>query len=378
MDSLAGEVRLRDWTPAPEKQSGKEQAAATASRASQQMSLTETTADGRADAASALRHLGLEIGGYVQEKTGGNVLWVLEGIVKLKTGKQVIHLMKMPDKKISKKAEPATLSEKFKRPPAGYEHWLLRVDASWKEREPRLCKGACVASVQADVVCALEVAARLHPDSSAAVIPMLNLRNQVAEIRSANFAKAGAIIMVPWTDNVKIAFPGDVAAMNAVGPFEVQYADGSPLCKFAVAGKKPKIWLEAKAFQDKGGKEEQNRSNSALLWAVGSEPKEKRDKINMTLGWVEVDALGTITKESPNLHVYRAKKTDFSLTARTSKISIPVLVNSKDVQANEVLKYEKREKVQQETNKTKPILTSGLLKRIAASTEEPPAKKSHQ
>ena len=380
-DSLAGEVRLREWKPAKEEQSGKEEAA----KASEQVTLTEMTADGRhADMASALRQHGLEIGGHLKHKTGDDDLWVLEGVLKNAKGEEVIDLKKLPGRDKSEQVDLATLRERFAKPPSGYENKLLHEDASWKERDPRSSKAAAVALVQADVVCALEVASRWHPDTHQAVQPMLNLRNQGAGIRAAKFAKVGSIIMVPWTDNVKVAFPGD-EAMKSVGAFEVQYAEDSPLCKFEAAGKKPKIWLEPRPFQDKQAKanaeqetkrqDTPEKGGAALFWRVGTELKEKRDKINMGLGSIEVDTLGTITKQSSSLNAYRAKKPDFSLTARTSKMIIPVLVNTRDVQANEALKCEKRVKDKEQEDKAlKRIATSGLLKRAAASSEEPPAK----
>ena len=51
----------------------------------------------------------------------------------------------------------------------------------------------------------------------------------------------------------------------------------------------------------------------------------------MEVGYITVDAFGNVVSQSKNIGVKGVAKPDFAVSARTSKVTIPVLVNRKEV-----------------------------------------------
>lgn len=393
-DALAGEARLRTWVEAKEKAGG-----GSASQSATQVSLAGVAADGKsADLATLLLKQGYQLGDHVKHKTGDD-LWSIDSILKGNDGEQKLVLQDMEHKDVKLPLSLQKFLASFAHPPSGYENKLVHDDAEWKERNPRTCRSGVEGLVLSDVRVALEVAARLHTDADMPVQPTLNLKNAFAEVKAAKPAKAGAIVLVPWSDNVKIAYPG-TEAYTAVGPWQATYQLGSPLTQLKEKEQEARIWIEGRVCQEKALEDEQkkeqvetqqkgkaeeqkkNKGKTALFWRVGNVGKDKSDQVNMVLAHITIDTLGTIVEQGKPIGAKHAKKPDFEVSARTVRITIPVLVNSRDVLKDEVLKY-LREERPKEDKKPRAINTTTLLRNLSAppassASGEPPAKRMKQ
>ena len=388
-DARAGSALLEQWAPAKtiaERKVGKQH---------DKVSLVSVGADGsNKDAESLLRQRGFEMGAHIKHK-GTSDLWEIVGFSRGAAG--LVKLAELPRKLLSTELSPQEFLQKYTRPPSGYESKLLHVDPAWKQREPRDCSAGAFALARADVLAALETAAKLFPDASMSVEPMLNLKNADAGVRAARATKAGGIVLVPWTESIKVTKPKDITPSD-YAPWVVEYVGESPLQPFTSQpateggeGILPRISLAPCGHSDDKADQlqtpgEKKKSNTALFWRVeGAKAKDKqKHEFNMELGHITVNTLTSIAEHSPSIGGKAARKLvvksagkegpDFSSTARVWSIKIPVLVNNKDVLAGDALTYQKVE-VKRDDAPYKPakMKTNVRLRALMHDSDEEPA-----
>ena len=366
------------WNAVEEKGTGK-----TGAEKSQPQGvrLKEIGRDGQlAKLEDQLNQAGFKVGEHVKMKTT-NDLWI---IASCETGS--IVLKDLPAKAMT--ATTKTVKDflaKYAKPPSGYEAKLLHPDPSWQELDPRASKSGAVALAKMDVLAALEIAARVHPDASQAVQPMLNLKDGFAGVQAASNAKAGAIVLVPWTNNIVVEFPDD-QNFKKPAPWTVEMQGESPLAAFAHEGCTPRISLisqgfsTAKASQGKQAEQDKPKTQIAVFWRLqGFTEKEKKpEEINMEVGHITVDALGHVTEQSKNIGVKHRKKPDFAETARITKVIIPVLVNRKEVCQGDLLTFSKIS-VAKEEKPAKPIRQDNLLENLLRGGQgDEPAERANK
>ena len=349
------------------------------------LNLREISDDGRlTNLADLLGNKGFKIGDHVKSKAT-NDLWVIAG-----ADAEAIVLEDLPARmrSICPKGMRAFL-EKFTRPPAGYETKLLHADPSWQSLDPRRCKAGAVALARAEGILALESAAQLFPDKDQHVLPMLNLKDAHAGVCAASNAKAGTIVLVPWTANVTIKFPGDMDFRRPV-LWEVEAKGEHALRAFQEGNQKPKISLNAQIF-DANKEDVDNKLPSekvqkpvAVFWRVrGYTHKEKQpEDFNMELALITVNAFGQLQHASKTIKVKKNQgKPDFGASVRSAQIVLPVLVNKKDVAAGDDLIYVKLE-VEKPKTEYRPIINRNVnivasaMQSASASKSEPASKKA--
>ena len=361
-DYIAGEL-VNTWKPDVQEEGGSTQTAPPGIR------LREISAEGKlADVEDQLHEAGFRVGDHLRQKRSGEV-YVIDSCAD-----NTLVVKDFPAKTITD-ATTKTLKdllENYSRPPAGYESRVLHEDLLWARLDPRQSRGGAAALAKADTMGALEIAAKLHPDDYQSVQPMLNLKNAPAGVRASKGAKAGTIVLVPWTSNVAVDWADEPRYKEPV-LWEVSFPSGSPLEPLSPKTTLPRISLSAASFKEKlptaaaekgkegkdeaekveegkegkdkaeKGKAEQDkpRDRLAVFWRVqGFAAKEKKpDDFNMELGRITVDAFGSIQEQSRKIGARGRSKPDFAVTARTTKVCIPVLVNKRDVLQDEVLAY---------------------------------------
>ena len=350
------------------------------------LNLREISDDGRlTNLADLLGNKGFKIGEHVKSKAT-NDLWVIAG-----ADADAIVLEDLPGRQVVDKSIKSVKAflEKFTRPPAGYETKLLHADPSWQSLDPRCCKAGAVALARAEVILALESAAQLFSDKEQAVVPMLNLKDAYAGVKAASSAKAGTIVLVPWTANVTINFPGDKDFRRPV-LWEVEAKGEHALRAFQEGNQKPKISLNAQIF-DASKEDVDNKLPSekvqkpvAVFWRVrGYTHKEKQpEHFNMEPALITVNAFGQLQHASKTIKVKKNQgKPDFGASVRSAQIVLPVLVNKKDVAAGDDLIYVKLE-VEKPKTEYRPIINRNVnivanaMQSASASKSEPASKKA--
>ena len=214
--------------------------------------LTEMTGDGQlANLEDRLGRKGFKLGEHVKNKTT-NDLWEVAKFDEAGEGKIILHDVSAGRRRVNIK-HPVTLAtflSQYTRPPTGYENKLLHEDESWKQFLPRASRGGSAARAKMDVLAALEIASLLHPDENQPVQPMLNLKNANAGVQAASYAKAGSIVLVPWTTQIVVDFPGD-PNLNKPAPWTAKFEVDSPLARFARDEDHPRVSLAAQSYTEK-------------------------------------------------------------------------------------------------------------------------------
>ena len=96
----------------------------------------------------------------------------------------------------------------------------------------------------------------------------------------------------------------------------------------------------------------------------------------MVVGHITVDACGSIVEQSKNIGAKHARKPDFAESARSTKVTIPVLVNRKEVFKGDALLYEKISVTKEEKPAT-PITQKTLLDTLLkAEPGDEPAERA--
>ena len=374
--AFKNEERFRSWVP--------DQREFRFKMAKPTVTLKEISDDGRlTNHADLLFNKGFKIGEHVKSKAT-NDLWVIAG-----ADADAIVLEDLPARmrSICPKGMRAFL-EKFTRPPAGYEAKLLHADPSWHDLDPRCSKAGAVALARAEVILALESAAQLFPDKGQAVLPMLNLKNAHAGVCAASNAKAGTIVLVPWTANVTIHFPGDTDFKRPI-QWQVEAKGEHALRAFQADKQKPTISLNAQMFDasksdvDTKLPSEKVQKPVAVFWRVrGHTVKEKKvEDFNMEPAYITVNVFGQLQQASRIIKVPRNQgKPDFGASVRSANFVLPVLVNKKDVSVGDDLIYLKYEVEKPKAerpiiNRNIDIITSAM-QRGSASASEPASKKA--
>ena len=461
-DSLMTNAMMGQWQPDEKDKAGK-------TAPPQRVRVKELTKDGHlANLEDQLNQMGLEIGDHVKSKKSSD-LWVIASC-----DENGLVLEDLPGRTARHKYNTlqAFMTE-CTRPPSGYEKSLLHADPSWFFLDPQTSKAGASALAKADVLAALTVAARLHPDQEQPVQPMLNMKNGMAGVQATGYAKAGTIVLAPWTTNVIIDFPEEasfkkpaqwIVEMNMQESFLADFAseEGSPRIHLASTTLSEKVDLEAKGEKRKKEKErlekekqdaekekrketkpqreqrekaekaekekaekaekekaekaekekaeeerkkaadpayaakkaeeerkeaeekekEKNtpKNHLALFWRLESLciSDKKAEEINMCAGHISVDSLGTIVEQSKIIGTKNGRKPDFSISARTTRVTIPVLVNKKDVMQGDRLVYEKITVVKEEKER-KPISQTALVRSLLRGSgggDQQPQKKA--
>ena len=374
--AFKNEERFRAWVPDPREFRFK--------MAPPTVKLREISDDGRlTNHADLLFNKGFKIGEHVKSKAT-NDLWVIAG-----ADADAIVLEDLPARKrsICPKGMRAFL-ERFTRPPAGYETKLLHVDPSWRNLDPRCSKAGAVALARAEVILALESAAQLFSDKEQAVLPMLNLKDAHAGVCAASDAKAGTIVLVPWTANVTFSFPGDTDFRRPI-QWQVEAKGEHALRAFEEDHQKPKISLNAQMFDasksdvDNKLPSEKVQKPVAVFWRVrGHTLKEKKvEDFNMEPAYITVNVFGQLQHAPKPIKVKRNQgKPDFGASVRSANFVLPVLVNKKDVAVGDDLIYlklevEKPKAERPIVNRNIDIITSAM-QGGSASASEPASKKA--
>ena len=410
---LAPREAQETWKPDAPDKSAKQQVAPAGIR------LREMTGDGQfAKLEDKLFQKGFQIGDHVMDKTTHD-LWV---IAECKGSKVV--LQGYPDKEQTEDMFLPDFLAQYTRPSAGFESKVLVEDKIWQRVDPRFCRAGAIAVAKAEVMRALEIASGLHPDASQAVQPMLNLRGALAGVVASKNAKAGSIVLVPWTTHVSVDFPDDFA-FKRHQPWTVELTSGSPLIRFVGEEKvlprvsllpwsthdKPDARQEPKSQEQEGknteaeaakgkqegkknepqGKrkqaqqEEQEEDNKkvnrmAVFWRIQAfTPRDKKwEEFNMEIGHITVDTWGQIVSQSKNIGAKHASKPDFAQSACLTKVIIPVLVNKKDVARGDALIYVKQDVPKPVDRTSKPLSQRPLLEKMlaGAAASEPAAKRT--
>ena len=374
--AFKNEERFRSWVP--------DQREFRFKMAKPTVTLKEISDDGRlTNHADLLFNKGFKIGEHVKSKAT-NDLWVIAGA---DADAIVLEDVQARTRSVCPKGVRAFL-EKFMRPPAGYEAKLLHADPSWHDLDPRCCKAGAVALARAEVILALESAAQLFPDKGQAVLPMLNLKNAHAGVCAASNAKAGTIVLVPWTANVTIHFPGDTDFKRPI-QWQVEAKGEHALRAFQADKQKPTISLNAQMFDasksdvDTKLPSEKVQKPVAVFWRVrGHTVKEKKvEDFNMEPAYITVNVFGQLQQASKTIKVPRDQgKPDFGASVRSANFVLPVLVNKKDVSVGDDLIYLKYEVEKPKAerpiiNRNIDIITSAM-QRGSASASEPASKKA--
>ena len=407
-DTVATNTILATWKPdaaAADKAKPK-------AKPTQGVRLKEMTADGKlAHLGDQMLQRGYQVGEHVKHKAGGG-LWVIT-----KIEADCVVLEDLPARIISDK-NAKTIEQflaTYTKPPSGYESKLLHNDPSWRRLHPLTSKGGAVVLAKADVLSALTVAARLHPDSQQAVQPLLNLKNANGGVEAASNAKAGSIVLVPWTNNIQIDFPGE-ESFQKPAQWTVQLKGDASLANFASDEGPPRVSLLSQTFagdlalqkqaaekiapkpqprkrcssktapaaaekeqeeeeeQQNEEEEETAKSHTALFWrlqGVTAKDSKNYEKINMDSGFITVDAFGSIVSQTTNIGAKNTDKPDFAASARPTQVEIPVLVNSKDVIKGDPLLYMKMTVVKETNNEPRPIDQRALLRTLLQKGEGP-------
>ena len=451
-DTLATNAIIAAWVPDVENK--KEQKLAPTG-----VRLKEMTAEGKlAHLEDQLNQIGFKIGDHLKEKNTGD-LWIIAACEKDCVVMEELPGRNIVDRNITTVKEFAA---RFTKPPDGYENKLLHCDPSWQLLGPQTSRGGAAALAKMDVLAALTVAARLHPDATQAVQPMLNLKNGSAGVQAASNAKAGTIVLVPWTSNIIIDFPDEASFKKPAQWIVDMTMIESALADFASEEGAPRISLASQVFSEKvdlkakkekaesakaakklqermlkESKQEKEASEKAeklkaakekvenekaakekaqkeakmskdekekaekkaseaemaeeeekqkpkphmsLFWRLQSfSAKENKDAINMDVGHITVDTLGTIVEQSKNIGAKHSRKPDFAASARTTKVVIPVLVNRRDVIKGEFLVYEKMNLLQEKAIQLRPINQSVLVRNLlSGAVEAEPAQQAHK
>ena len=427
VSELAPQAVLDTWRPDVPEKSEKKQAAPEGIR------LREMTKDGKlAKLEDQLFQQGFRIGDHVLRKTTRD-LWVIASCED-----RVVVLELLQDKERKDEKPLALFLAHYTRPAPGFESKVLVEDALWQRVDPRSCRAGCAALAKAEVLKALEIAAVLHADARQAVQPMLNLKKALAGVVASKNAKAGSIVLLPWTTTIHVDFPDD-PAFKRHQPWTVEFGTGSPLARFVgedrllprvsllpwstsekpdrkqedkktegdAAKTKPEVKKqedkkqedtkqEDKKEQDKEqdkkqeAKQEQQAKQEeaddkkvnrmAVFWRVqGCAIREKRpEEFNMEIGHITVDSWGQIIVQSKNIGAKSAPKPDFAQSACMTKVILPVLTNKRDVCRGEALIYVKKEAPPALDKGSKPLTQRPLLHKMltGAAGSEPAAKRS--
>ena len=400
-EELKADARFKGWVPDPREFRFK--------MASPSVTLRETFSDGRLKSIEdQLHQKGFKVGDHLKSKTSDD-LWVIARV----EGDALVVEDLTARKAVDKNTKTVqALMEKYMRPPPGYEATLLHADPSWKQLDPRTSKPGAAMLAKAGVLIALESAAQLHPDGEQAVQPMLNLKDAPAGVQAAANAKAGTIVLVPWTASITIEFPDSEAWKKPI-QWEVELKGEHALRAFCTGAQKPKIAFASQIFYDK--KEDKNeevdaevkkkevnaedkkeeeeegedkkvdkkkeaKKHGAVFWRVqGFTSKQKMaDVFNMEPGHITVNLFGNVAQTSRNIKVKKFQgKPDFAASVVTPVIVLPVLVNKKDViKGDELcfLKYETEKTPAEQKRLRNKDLLSGFFQ-APGSASEPASKK---
>ena len=324
---------VKNWTP-EEKRPDDPTSGRTAGP---RVTLREAGAGGMGvDVRSMLLRESFDLGQHVKNKKCDD-LWIVAEVEEGTGGEQgKVVLKALPDKLLTVKVSVASFSKEYLKPPAGYENKLLHADAQWKMLDIRTSEAAALALARADVLKALEVAARLHNDGDQLARPMLNLKGALAGVQAASGANPGKIVLAPWTTSIAIELPSKKEDWRPTpADWIVHFEGDSPLDAFGKEFKEssvkthPCISLQPSGCADKEEKSEKKgaenppRTKMAVFWRVaGVSPKEKQnvEKVNTQVGEITVDTLGSIVKTTKNIGTKYSKKPDYAVSARLTHV----------------------------------------------------------
>ena len=214
---------------------------------------------------------GFKIGDHVLRKTTRD-LWVISAC----EDSEVV-LEHLQDKQRKDEKPLADFLADYMRPAPGFESKVLVEDALWQRVDPRSCRAGCAALARAEVQKALEIAAVLHADARQAVQPMLNLKEALAGVVASKNAKAGSIVLVPWTTTIHFDFPDD-PGFKRHQLWTVEFGSGSPLARFVGQDKVlPRVSLLPWSTSEKPGPKQEDKKNEGE--AAKTKPEVKKQEV---------------------------------------------------------------------------------------------------
>ena len=363
--------------------------------------LTESALTGsKIDTVDALHAKGFKEGSFVRTK-GAPDLWKITGVEFHPGGTDLVCVEDAVSKDAKGTPRQAhkhslnTFLSNFCLPKPGYENDCLHAWEALPNRRAEDSEQWHRSLARADILVALRSVAQMYADKNTDVSYMLNLHDAPKRLHAAKDIAKNTLVLVPLTNIIKEKkAPKKSDLEDGEQDLTTQAEDSdsdekkdkdpSPYkCTFkkGLGGQLAADWeffLMKPNFKDAARATGKTEDKVALFWKVLE--TSDSEKVNMQVDYVGINTLCHISKDIPSLGTRKRKfdgktapgpdATVMESSAHAAELSLPVLVNHKDIKVGCPL-YVFKEKEQEESDDEKRPKAITKREVFAKALEEP-------